>query len=83
MAFVSAEVKVWKNIGLNIQKEGTAPFSKKEGPYHGLSKSESSALSATIMAELNQEVDWKKPDEILHVKPKYQPAKQIVKMSGN
>lgn len=82
MGFVSSQVKVWKQPGVEIQREGTAPFNVKEGPYFELSKSEARELSASLLAELNEKVDWMKPDETLTIPPKYQPIKQIVKLAS-
>ena len=82
MGFISEKVQIWRNPGIDIQKAGEPPFQKKEGPYYGLSKSEVNALSAKIMAELSEKIDWKNPDEVRYIKPRYTPAKQVVKMSG-
>lgn len=82
MAFVSPEVKIWKAPGVDIQREGKKPFDTKIGPYHELSKAEAKDLSAKIMAELDEKIDWKKPDKVMYILPRFQPEKQTVKLSG-
>ena len=82
---ISSEVKVWNSDLLKAMEigKGKKPTARKKyGPYADLSKSQSQALSQKLMKEIENVVDWNKPDSVMEVLPKWAPDIQYVKPTG-
>lgn len=78
---ISRIVKSWKT-DYSLQPTRKAPWSKKEGPFFELGKTEARALTKKIMSELSDLIDWNKPDLETFVQPKYVPELQVCKIGG-
>ena len=84
---LSIRVKVWKNINVTlppnpdaVRKDGSIDATK--GPFFEKWKHEIKIIMSNVMDEVNAQIDWNKPDEILTVTPKWFPGMQYVKFTG-
>lgn len=76
-------VKVWEpktDVAFQMTDDMIIPKTGKfdrKGPFYEKTKSEIRTLTKQIYENLN--IDWDKPDQVLEVKPKWVPNKQITK----
>lgn len=80
--FMSKEVKIWTPKNITIQPTSEGPYEKDNGPFKGLWKFEARVKSEQINALIEANIDLSKPDQVLIVKPRRVPEKQICKFSG-